>query len=126
LIRSIRDVWKERPGETLLNECLKIVYWGGGAGGWKGFPRVPRDETINQSVYMGRSMAPTTYVTEDCLIWNQWEGRPLILWRLDASTWGNARAGRWEWGGGCGSTLIEARGRGDGIGGLDRGNWEGG
>ena len=26
----------------------------------------------------------TTYVAENCLIWYQWEGRHLVLWRLDA------------------------------------------
>uniref|UniRef100_M0RAW8 Uncharacterized protein n=1 Tax=Rattus norvegicus TaxID=10116 RepID=M0RAW8_RAT len=30
-------------------------------------------------------MAPATYVAEDGLIWHQWEGRSLVLWRLDAS-----------------------------------------
>jgi hypothetical protein len=31
-------------------------------------------------------MAPTTYVAEDELIWHQWEGRPLVQWRLNAPT----------------------------------------
>ena len=34
-----------------------------------------------KSIWDG-SMAPGTYVAEDCLIWNQWEGRSLVLWRL--------------------------------------------
>ena len=29
-------------------------------------------------------MAPAVYVTEDYFIWDQWQGRPLVLWRLDA------------------------------------------
>ena len=32
---------------------------------------------------MGWSMDPTTYVAEDGLIWHQWEGRRLVLWKLD-------------------------------------------
>ena len=27
-------------------------------------------------------MVPDTYVAENALIWYQWEGRPLDLWRL--------------------------------------------
>jgi hypothetical protein len=42
-------------------------------------------------------MAIATYVAEDCLIWNQWEGRPLVLWKLDASAKGHARGMRQEW-----------------------------
>jgi hypothetical protein len=33
---------------------------------------------------MEGSMAPATYVADDCLIWHQWEGMHLVLWRLDA------------------------------------------
>jgi hypothetical protein len=29
-------------------------------------------------------MAPDMYVAENDLIWYQWEGRPLVLWRIDA------------------------------------------
>jgi hypothetical protein len=29
-------------------------------------------------------MAPGGYVAEDGLIWYQWEGRSLVLWRLNA------------------------------------------
>ena len=43
-----------------------------------------RDETTNQRVHMEGSMAPVTYVAEDGLVWHQWEGRPLLLWRLNA------------------------------------------
>jgi hypothetical protein len=57
------------------------------------------------------------------LIWHQWEGRHLALWRLDAPGKGDARGVRWEWVGG--STLLEAKGRG-GEGCLWKGDWEGG
>jgi hypothetical protein len=30
-----------------------------------------------------RSPTKAGYVAEDCLIWHQWEGSPLVLWRLD-------------------------------------------
>ena len=56
-----------------------------------------RDETTNQRVHMEGSMAPVTYVAEDGLVWHQWEGRPLLLWRLNAPAQGNARVVRWEW-----------------------------
>jgi hypothetical protein len=36
-------------------------------------------------------MAPATYVAEDYLIWHHWEGRSLVLWRLDAPEKGDAR-----------------------------------
>jgi hypothetical protein len=42
-------------------------------------------------------MAPDTYVQEDGLIWHQWEGKSLVLWRFDAPTWENARVVRQEW-----------------------------
>ena len=44
-------------------------------------------------------MTPATNVT-DCLIWHQWEGRNLVLWRLDAPDNGDAREVRQEWKGG--------------------------
>jgi hypothetical protein len=67
-------------------------------------------------------MAPAVHVVEDGLIWHQWEGRHLVLWRLDAlAEGGEAEVGEW-WR----STLIEEGRRRDGIGGLSRGNWAGG
>jgi hypothetical protein len=45
-------------------------------------PRVLRNETINQRAYMDGFMAPATYVAEEWLFWNQWEGMPLVLWKL--------------------------------------------
>jgi hypothetical protein len=58
-------------------------------------------------------MAPTTYVAEDCLIYHQWEGIHLVLWRLDAPEKGDDRGDEvgvdgWE------STHLEAKGRGIG------------
>ena len=49
------------------------------------------------------------YVAEDCLIWHKWEWSPLVLWKLDGSSKGDARelsrerVGLW-------STLIDAGG----------------
>jgi hypothetical protein len=57
--------------------------------------RAPRDKATNQRAYMGWSMAPTTYVAEDSLVWPQWEGMCLVLWRLDATEKGDARGVRW-------------------------------
>ena len=37
-----------------------------------------------KELHMDELMAPAAYVTEECLIWHQQEGRPLVLWRLDA------------------------------------------
>ena len=42
-------------------------------------------------------MALAAYVSEDGLMGHQWEGRPSVLWRLDAPAYGNARAVRQEW-----------------------------
>jgi hypothetical protein len=42
-------------------------------------------------------MALATYVGEDCLIWHQWEGRHLVLLRLDAPEKGHARQVKWSW-----------------------------
>ena len=58
--------------------------------------------------YMEGSMAPAAYVTESCLIWHQWEGRPLVLWRFDAPAYGDSGVLRQAWVGECESTLIEA------------------
>jgi hypothetical protein len=55
------------------------------------------------AVYMDRSMAPAAYVAEDCLIWCQWEGRPLVLWRLVV---------RQQWVAGWGVTSYRQRGGG--------------
>jgi hypothetical protein len=65
-------------------------------------------------------MAPGTHVAEDCLIWPQWEGMCLVLWRLDAPEKGDARGMRLEWVGGWVSTLLEAKGRE--MGGGQRGD----
>jgi len=36
-------------------------------------------------------VTPDIYVAEDCLVWPQWEGMHLVLWRLDAPEKGDAR-----------------------------------
>jgi hypothetical protein len=46
------------------------------------------------------------------VLWYQWEERILVLWRLDAPVWRNARAGRQEWMSGWGRTLKEVGGGG--------------
>jgi hypothetical protein len=38
-----------------------------------------------------------TYETEDSLIWHQWEGRCLFLWRLDAPEKEDDRRVKQEW-----------------------------
>jgi hypothetical protein len=53
-------------------------------------------------------MVPTTYVAEDGLVGHKWEERPLVLLRLHAPVYGNARTEKREWLDGQGSTLIEA------------------
>jgi hypothetical protein len=45
-------------------------------------------------------MAPFARVAEDFLIWHQWEGMPLVLWRLSAPLYGDAIVVRQEWVGG--------------------------
>jgi hypothetical protein len=40
---------------------------------------------------MGWSMASAIYVAEDCLVWQQREERPLVLWKLDAPEKGDVR-----------------------------------
>ena len=78
-------------------------------------PTHPKLPGTNQGVHIEGPVAPAAYVTEDDLIWHQWEGRTLVLWMLDAPAYGNARALRQEWVGGWGSTLIEAGERGWGF-----------
>jgi hypothetical protein len=66
------------------------------------------------------------YTAENCLLWHQWEGRRLVLWRLVAEAKGDERGGvKQEWVGGWGSTLLELKRRGDGVGELQRGDQEG-
>jgi hypothetical protein len=43
------------------------------------------------------SIVPATYVAEDGLIWYQWEGWPLVLWRFDARVFGDATVVRQKW-----------------------------
>ena len=62
----------------------------------------------------GQFNGSARYVSEDHLIWHQWEGRCLVLWRLHSPKKGNARGVRQKWVGGWGSTLLEQR-----VGGKD-------
>jgi len=66
---------------------------------------------------MEEPMAPAAYVAEDGLVGHQWEERSLVLCR-GTPEWGGGR----EWVGEWGSILIDAGGRGDRIGGFQRGN----
>ena len=65
---------------------------------------------------MGQSVAPATYVAENCLVWTQWEWRLLVLWRLGATGKGCARRVRWVWEAGWGSIILEAKGRENRVG----------
>ena len=71
-------------------------------------------------IYMGGSMAPTVYVSEECLIWHQREGRHLVLWRLIVPVKEEARGVRPEWVGICRVTLLESKGKGGGMQDLGR------
>ena len=51
-------------------------------------------------------MAPVTHVEEDGIVGHQLEERPLVLGKLYAPVYGNARAGRQEWVGGLVSNFI--------------------
>ena len=62
-------------------------------------------DPMDTAIYMGSCMAPTTYVSEECLIWHQREGRHLVLWRLFVPVKKDARGVRPEWVGGCRITL---------------------
>jgi hypothetical protein len=73
---------------------------------------------------MGKSMAPTTYVGEDCLIWHQQEQRCLVFWRPVVPSKEGAKEVRQDWVGGWESTLLEAKESEDGMRCLQRGNWE--
>jgi hypothetical protein len=42
-------------------------------------------------------MTLAAYVAEGDLVGHQWEERPLVLCRLYAPVWGNARARKGEW-----------------------------
>ena len=67
-------------------------------------------------------MALSTYAAL-FFFWHQWEGRPMVLWRLGAlGEWDGSGVKR-AWVVGWRSTLIEAKGRGIGWG-FWRGHWE--
>jgi hypothetical protein len=60
-------------------------------------PGASRDWTTKERVCMEGPMVPASYVSEDGLVGHQCEERPLILWRLNAPVYRNARLGRKEW-----------------------------
>jgi hypothetical protein len=60
-------------------------------------------------------MAPATYVPENCLIWHQWKGRCFVLWRLVVPGKKDGTGVRWEWVGQWRSTLLDAKGRWEGV-----------
>jgi hypothetical protein len=73
-------------------------------------PEVPGTKPPTKCIHMEGSIAPAAYIAEDCLIWYQWKGRLLVLWRLIYPSIGGF------WGSEVGisgsvSTLIEARER---------------
>jgi hypothetical protein len=72
---------------------------------------------------MGRYVTLATYATEDYLLWHQWEGRCLILWRLVPEK-GDGSMVRCECVGGFASTLLEPKERGNGVGSSWRGDLE--
>ena len=56
-------------------------------------------------------MAPNTYVAENYLVWSQWEGWHLVLWRFYAPEKVDTRGIRWEWLGGEGAKGGLRKGR---------------
>jgi hypothetical protein len=70
---------------------------------------------------MGWSVAPEAYVTEDCLVWPQWERMCLSLWKLDAPEKRDAGGGEWA-DRGAPSQKYEDGMKNSGGG----GDWEGG
>ena len=77
-------------------------------------PELPGTKTTNQRVYMGRFMAPQYLWSRELLIWRQWEGWHLVLWRLDAPEKGDTRGIRWEWLGRQGQRGTSGRGEQEG------------
>jgi hypothetical protein len=69
-------------------------------------------------------MASAAYVAEDGLVKHQWEERPLVLWRLNAPMYWNARAGRQEWVGAWGAP-SKNKWEGDGMGTSEGGTQKG-
>jgi hypothetical protein len=47
-------------------------------------PKLPGTKPpTKEYTWRWRPMALAAYVTEDGLIWHQWERRPLVMWRLN-------------------------------------------
>jgi hypothetical protein len=70
----------------------------------------------------------STYVAEYCLVWPQWEGMRLALWKFDAPEKGSAGQVKWEWvGEWVGEHSLRGKEEGKGLGGgLWGGDQEGG
>ena len=68
--------------EVLEGVCIPI----GGTTIWNNqyTPELPGNQNTNQRVHMVGLMAPAAYVAEDGLVGHQWEGPPLVPWRLHA------------------------------------------
>jgi hypothetical protein len=79
-------------------------------------PRDPSGRVRRSSVYMDGTMALAMYVVVDYHIWHQWGEKPLVLWRLVAPAYGDARGVRQKW--------VSGWGLGDGMGGFQRGDLE--
>jgi hypothetical protein len=73
-------------------------------------------------------MISAAYVAEDGLIWHQWEGRHLVLWRLNVLEKWDARGvrGRSGWVGGWVGHRVRGKEEGNEVGRLWWGDWEGG
>ena len=69
-------------------------------------------------------MTSATHVGEDYLIWHQSKKMPLLLWRLNASAWGNPRAVRWEWLERWVESTLREAGEEVRVRTLQRRNWE--
>ena len=65
---------------------------------------------------MGQSMAPATYVAENCLVWTLGVWWLWVLWWLGATGMGCARWVWWVWVAGWGSIILEAKGRENRVG----------
>ena len=76
----------EELGEGLKQLSGFAVPWGSNSDKLVRPPgsQAPGDWTTNQRLYMERPMVLATYVAEDGMVGHQWEGRPLVLRRLDA------------------------------------------
>jgi hypothetical protein len=132
LVQLSREALPEPNKYSLLLNWAWGPQWRSYGKDWRGLQPHRKDNNINQPEppfpraelprtkpptkeypTMEGPMAPAAYVAEDGLIWHQWEGKPLVLWRIDALAEGNSRAVRQEW---VGEHSHRSRGRGVGQG----------